>query len=106
MTLQEIAADPAACVEAPVTAVDHLPKLVLTDNQAARITNGVRTTVAGTAEGKYILMSSDNEFLGIGTCKEERVKADKVFAKKTLEKQDKDYQLQFLLLFLYLQIEN
>ena len=29
-TLQEIAADPAACVEAPVTAVDHLPKLVLT----------------------------------------------------------------------------
>ena len=33
-TLQEIAADPASCVEAPVTAVDHLPKLVLTDNQA------------------------------------------------------------------------
>ena len=89
-TLQEIAADPASCVEAPVTAVDHLPKLVLTDNQAARITNGVRTTVAGTAEGKYVLMSSDNEFLGIGTCKEEKVKADKVFAKKTLEKQDKD----------------
>ena len=83
-TLQEIAADPASCVEAPVTAVDHLPKLVLTDNQAARITNGVRTTVAGTAEGKYVLMSSGNEFLGIGTCKESMVKGDKIFARKTL----------------------
>ena len=83
-TLQEIAADPASCVEVPVTAVDHLPKLVLTDNQAARITNGVRTTVAGTAEGKYVLMSSGNEFLGIGTCKESMVKGDKIFARKTL----------------------
>lgn len=83
-TLQEIAADPASCVEAPVTAVDHLPKLVLTDNQAARITNGVRTTVAGTAEGKYVLMSSGNEFLGIGTCKDSMVKGDKIFARKTL----------------------
>ena len=83
-TLQEIAAAPASCVEAPVTAVDHLPKLVLTDNQAARITNGVRTTVAGTAEGKYVLMSSGNEFLGIGTCKDSMVKGDKIFARKTL----------------------
>ena len=83
-TLQEIAANPASCVEAPVTAVDHLPKLVLTDNQAARITNGVRTTVAGTAEGKYVLMSSGNEFLGIGTCKDSMVKGDKIFARKTL----------------------
>ena len=90
-TLQEIAADPASCVEAPVTAVDHLPKLVLTDNQAARITNGVRTTVAGTAEGKYVLMSTDNIFLGIGSCKEERVQAEKIFAKKSLEKQAKDF---------------
>jgi tRNA pseudouridine55 synthase len=89
-TLQEIAADPASCVEAPVTAVDHLPKLVLTDNQAARITNGVRTTVAGTAEGQYVLMSADEVFLGIGKCKDEMIQATKVFAKKTLEKQDKD----------------
>ena len=90
-TLQEIAADPAACVEAPVTAVDHLPKLVLTDNQAARITNGVRTTVAGTTEGKYVLMSTDEVFLGIGTCKDSMVKGDKIFAKRSLEKQDKDF---------------
>ncbi len=89
-TLQEIAADPVSCVEAPVTAVEHLPKLVLTDNQAARITNGVRTTVAGTAEGQYVLMSADNEFLGIGSCKEERVQATKIFAKKSLEKTSKD----------------
>ena len=90
-TLQEIAADPASCVEAPVTAVEHLPKLVLTDNQATRITNGVRTTVAGTAEGKYVLLASDGEFLGIGTCKDSMVKGDKIFAKKSLEKQTKDF---------------
>ena len=90
-TLQEIATDPAACVEAPVTAVDHLPKLVLTDNQAARITNGVRTTIAGTEEGKYVLMSTDEVFLGIGTCKDCMVKGDKIFAKRSLEKQDKDF---------------
>ena len=83
-TLQEIAADPTACVAQPVTAVAHLPKLVLTDNQAARITNGVRTTVAGTEEGQYALLASDGEFLGIGTCKEERIKADKIFARKSL----------------------
>ena len=86
LALQEIAADPASCVEAPVTAVDHLPKLVLTDNQAARITNGVRTTVAGTEEGQYVLMSADEEFLGIGVCKEERIQATKIFARKSLEK--------------------
>lgn len=89
-TLQEIAADPEGCVAQPVTAVAHLPKLVLTDNQAARITNGVRTTVAGTEEGQYVLLASDGEFLGIGTCKEERIQADKVFAKKSLEKPSKD----------------
>lgn len=83
-TLQEIAANPSACVAQPVTAVAHLPKLILTDNQAARITNGVRTTVAGTEEGQYVLMSSDNEFLGIGNCKEERIQATKIFAKKSL----------------------
>lgn len=83
-TLQEIATDPTACVAQPVTAVAHLPKLVLTDNQAARITNGVRTTVAGTEEGQYALLASDGEFLGIGTCKEERIQADKIFARKSL----------------------
>ena len=83
-TLQEIAADPTACVAQPVTAVAHLPKLVLTDNQAARITNGVRTTVAGTEEGQYALLASDGEFLGIGNCKEERIQATKIFARKSL----------------------
>ena len=49
-----------------------------------RITNGVRTTVAGTEEGQYALLAYDGEFLGIGTCKEERIKADKIFARKSL----------------------
>lgn len=89
--LQEIAADPTSCVAQPVTAVAHLPKLVLTDNQAARITNGVRTTVAGTEEGQYALLAYDGEFLGIGTCKEERIQATKIFARKSLEKPSKDF---------------
>ncbi len=83
-TLQEIAADPASCVQEPVTAVNHLPKLHLTANQAARITNGVRTTIAGTEDGKYVLLAPDETFLGIGSVKESMVQAEKIFARYTI----------------------
>lgn len=79
-TLQEIAADPEGCAAAPVTAVAHLPRLQLSARQAARITNGVRTTIAGTADGQYVLLGPQKEFLGIGRCAEERVQAEKIFA--------------------------
>lgn len=79
-TLQEIAANPAACCAKPITAVAHLPKLALNSRQAARITNGVRTTIAGTAEGQYVLLGPQEEFLGIGKCQEEKVQAEKIFA--------------------------
>lgn len=79
-TLQEIAADPEGCVAAPVTAVAHLPRLPLSARQAARITNGVRTTMAGVAEGQYVLLGPAEEFLGIGCCTEEKVQAEKIFA--------------------------
>lgn len=79
-TLQEIAADPEGCVAAPVTAVAHLPRLPLSARQAARITNGVRTTMAGVAEGQYVLLGPAEEFLGIGRCTEEKVQAEKIFA--------------------------
>ena len=67
-TLQEIADAPESCKAEPLTAVAELPKLVLTGRQAARITNGVRTTIAGTSEGRYVLLGPEGEFLGLGSC--------------------------------------
>ena len=78
-TLQEIAENPEACCAEPITAVDHLSKLILTANQAARITNGVKTTVNGPADGQYVLLGPENEFLGIGKCVESKVQAEKIF---------------------------
>ena len=78
-TLQEIAENPEACCAEPITAVDHLSKLILTANQAARITNGGKTTVNGTADGQYALLGPENEFLGIGKCVESKVQAEKIF---------------------------
>lgn len=80
-TLQEIAENPAGCCAEPITAVSHLPKLELTANQAARITNGVRTTVNGTVDGQYALLGPDSEFLGIGKCVDSKVQAEKIFEK-------------------------
>ena len=78
-TLQEIAESPEACAQEPLTAVDSLRRLQLTGKQAARITNGVRTTVAGTDDGRYALLGPENEFLGIGCCAEQKVQAEKIF---------------------------
>ena len=80
-TLQEIAENPAGCCAKPITAVSHLPKLELTTNQAARITNGVRTTVNGTVDGQYALLGPNSEFLGIGKCVDSKVQAEKIFEK-------------------------
>lgn len=79
-TLQEIAADPEGCAAAPLTAVDALPKLSVNARQAARITNGVRTTLAGTADGRYALLGPNGEFLGIVHCEGERLQAEKILA--------------------------
>lgn len=78
-TLQEITADPAKCLAQPLAAVSYMQRLELTARQAARITNGVRTTVAGTAAGRYALLGPAGEFLGIGTCNEEKIQVEKVF---------------------------
>lgn len=77
-TLQEIAENPEACKGELLGAVAHLPKLKLTGRQAARITNGVKTTIRGTEAGRYVLMGPGDEFLGLGTVAEEMVKADKI----------------------------
>lgn len=83
-TLQEIAKNPEACKGELLGAVAHLPKLKLTGRQAARITNGVRTTIRGTASGRYVLIGPGNEFLGLGTVAEEMVKADKILQHYTV----------------------
>lgn len=77
-TLQEIAANPDGCAAEPLTAVDALPKLRVNAHQAARITNGVRTTLAGTADGRYVLLGPADEFLGIVRCEQERLQAEKI----------------------------
>ena len=77
-TLQEIAANPEGCAAEPLTAVEALPKLCVNARQAARITNGVRTTLAGTADGRYVLLGPADEFLGIVRCEQERLQAEKI----------------------------
>lgn len=77
-TLQEIAANPDGCAAEPLTAVDALPKLRVNARQAARITNGVRTTLAGTVDGRYVLLGPADEFLGIVRCEQERLQAEKI----------------------------
>lgn len=77
-TLQEIAENPEACAAEPLTAVAELPKLNVNARQAARITNGVRTTVAQTADGRYVLLGPGDEFLGIVRCEQERLQAEKI----------------------------
>lgn len=77
-TLQEIAANPDGCAAEPLTAVDALPKLRVNARQAARVTNGVRTTLAGTADGRYVLLGPADEFLGIVRCEQERLQAEKI----------------------------
>ncbi len=77
-TLQEIADSPDACVHPAISAVSHLPKLMATAKQAARITNGVRTTVRDLADGTYVLLSPEEDFLGIVSCEDNKVKAEKI----------------------------
>lgn len=79
-TLQEIAADPAACAAEPLAAVAQLPRLAVNARQAARITNGVRTTIGAAAAGRYALLGPQEEFLGIVRCEDGKVKAEKILA--------------------------
>ncbi len=87
-TLQEIAASPAACAAEPISAVAGLPKLRVNARQAARITNGVRTTIAGTADGRYALLGPAEEFLGIVRCEQQRLQAEKILAHYQMPKDE------------------
>lgn len=76
-TLEEIAANPETVLLPMENAVSKTGKLNVNALQAFRITNGVRTTIKGTAEGMYSLYLADL-FLGIVTVENEIVKPEKV----------------------------
>ena len=75
-TLEEIA--PYAYLLPAEAAVQDLQELVLTDKQALRITQGVKTTVRGISNGTYRLKTITGDFLGIGSAESELVKAEKI----------------------------
>ena len=77
-TLEEIAAAPYAYLLPAEAAVQDLQELVLTDKQALRITQGVKTTVLGISNGTYRLKTITGDFLGIGSAESELVKAEKI----------------------------
>lgn len=77
-TLEEIAAAPQAYLLPEEMAVQDMQELVLTDNQALRISQGVKTTVRGIADGSYRLKTVTGDFLGIGRADGEIVKAEKI----------------------------
>ena len=79
-TLEEIRENPSAYVMEPLAVID-LPRLVLTANQAWRITSGVPTTVRGTENGRCLALSPENELLAVVNINEEIVKAEKVLKK-------------------------
>ena len=86
-TLEEIASEPEAVLLPMETAVSKTGKLTVNALQAFRITNGVRTTIKGTAEGVYSLYLADL-FLGIVTVENEVVKPEKILVQ--VQKPDPD----------------
>jgi len=78
-TLEEIEKDPAAALLPPETAVTRLPVITVNELQAYRITNGVKTTVQGTAPGQYRL-NYGNIFLGVVSVENEIIKPEKILA--------------------------
>ncbi len=80
LTLEEIAADPAAALLPLATAAQQFPKLAVNPLQAYRITCGVRTTIKGSAEGRQALYCQ-NQFLGVVQVDQEQVHALKIIAR-------------------------
>ena len=76
-SLEEIANAPDKVLLPPETAVCKTGKLSVNALQAFRITNGVPTTIKGTAAGTYSLYLADS-FLGMVSVEEEIVKPVKI----------------------------
>ena len=77
-TLEEILEKKEECLLPLDLAVKDLSVLKLSNMQALRISQGVRTTVLGTEDGIYKLETNDGIFFGIGKCTGEIVKGEKI----------------------------
>ncbi len=60
--------------------IQHLPQLIVTDNQALRLTQGVKTTIANQVQGLARIYDNNNKFYGIGISDGHMVKPEKIFA--------------------------
>lgn len=60
-------------------AIEHIPKIVLTQNQAVRFCQGVKTTFTYEIAGTVRLYSQTGYFLGIGSLEDQTLKPKKVF---------------------------
>lgn len=78
VTLEELVLTPESYLAPVEDAVNHIPELLLTDNQALRISQGVKTTVLGVIDGIYRLKTIKGYFIGLGIAKEEKVQAEKI----------------------------
>ncbi|MDR3348993.1 MAG: tRNA pseudouridine(55) synthase TruB [Acidaminococcales bacterium] len=77
-TLEEIAANPRACVLPIDCALGHLPRLALSPNQAARFCRGMKTTLEHPPDGIVSIYAPDGGFLGIGESDGQTLRARKV----------------------------
>ncbi|MEG0797572.1 MAG: tRNA pseudouridine(55) synthase TruB [Acidaminococcaceae bacterium] len=77
-TLEEIAATPLAFLQPTEIGASNLPELMLTSNQAQRISQGVLTTVENVIDGVYRLKTTTAQFIGIGQATDGKVKAVKI----------------------------
>ena len=78
-TLQEIAADPAACCEGVEPILAAFPRLTVNALQGRRIAQGVATTVPGIAEGVlYQLWTREGLLVGLAKAVDGRLRAHKI----------------------------
>lgn len=77
-TIEEILEKREKCLLPLDLAVKDLLVLKVSNIQALRISQGVRTTILGTKDGIYKLETSGGDFFGIGKCADEKVKAEKI----------------------------
>ncbi|MGP2528031.1 tRNA pseudouridine(55) synthase TruB [Acidaminococcus sp. LBK-2] len=78
-TLQEIAADPAACCEGVEPILVAFPRLTVNALQGRRIAQGVATTVPGIAEGVlYQLWTREGLLVGLAKAVDGRLRAHKI----------------------------
>lgn len=66
-------------------AIEHLPKITLTQNQSLRFCQGVKTTFAHEKEDIVRVYSNEEKFLGIGLLSEQLLKPKKVFYQYDLQ---------------------